>query len=55
MFICNSCLEKNWPSAWGMVQSYGPCEVCGYTCVCFDIPSSQLPSPTKEEGEAKDE
>lgn len=38
MFICAACLGDD-PVRF---QSKGPCEVCGETKACYDIPSSQL-------------
>lgn len=41
MFICESCLEKNFNN-WGMFQSYGKCEICDKPSSCFDTQSSRL-------------
>jgi hypothetical protein len=42
VFFCKECQEKNkWPE--GFSRSTGPCEVCGKTADCFDIPSKFLP------------
>lgn len=42
MFYCEDCRKKNgWPES--MCRSYGRCEVCGKTNVCYDIPSKFLP------------
>lgn len=41
MFICKECLEKHFTNIWfGLVTSYGPCEVCEKTRVCDDQPMS---------------
>jgi hypothetical protein len=50
MFYCNECAEKNkWPT--GMFKSFGPCEICGKTKECNDIPSRLLPpSPPDNNG-----
>lgn len=40
MFICKKCLEKY--NNFGMITSYGKCEICGKTKECFDIPSKNL-------------
>jgi hypothetical protein len=47
MFFCEECrVKNNWP---GIIEaSYGPCEVCGKTAECYDVPSSRLPEPKKE-------
>lgn len=46
MFICDSCLKKNYtnkPSAMdGYSRSMGPCEDCGEHAACNDIHHSQL-------------
>ena len=43
MFICASCLEKDFENAWwGMMYSKGPCEMCKYIKVCKDIKSTDL-------------
>lgn len=47
MFICEPCLDKYEGSAIETARflleerkgSYGPCEVCGKTSDCVDIPS----------------
>ena len=42
MFYCEPCREKNdWPGI--VALSYGPCEMCGKTAECYDIPSHLLP------------
>ena len=42
MFYCTDCQKKEeWPE--GIRTSVGPCEVCGETKECYDVPSSQLP------------
>lgn len=46
MFYCDPCREKKkWPE--GFHQSYGPCEICGVSAGCWDVPSSCLPIPRK--------
>lgn len=39
MFICKTCAEKEKLGTWHPVKSYGPCEFCSQTALCFDIPS----------------
>jgi hypothetical protein len=48
MIYCDECGKKNdWP-IWSMsCQSYGPCEVCGKTRGCNDVPSRALPIPKR--------
>ena len=42
MFYCDKCREKNkWP--FGFMRSFGPCEVCGETAHCYDVPSKCIP------------
>jgi hypothetical protein len=44
MFYCEEDRIKNdWPCS--LMQSYGRCELCGKTAVCYDRPSSSLPDP----------
>lgn len=39
MFFCEPCRVTNqWPEA--MAKSYGPCEECGTTGRCHEVPSS---------------
>ena len=46
MFYCEPCASKNqWPFFYGMPTSRGPCECCGKTASCADVPSSALPAP----------
>jgi tRNA(His) guanylyltransferase len=40
MFICSPCADKN--KAWGILRSWGPCEMCSTTGSCYDIPSHRL-------------
>ena len=48
MFYCEECADRNsWPKAYWLPLSRGKCEWCGYTEVCFDVPSRALP-PAKE-------
>lgn len=54
MFYCKSCaVENGWPHFDGMFMSRGPCEMCGKTADCADVPSKNLPpsikAPEKEE------
>ena len=45
MFICKDCLKKYYENEWyefEFLLSYGPCELCGKTCTCTDIPSRCL-------------
>ena len=51
MFICKECADKR--GNWGITTSYGPCEDCGKTRWCYDIPSAAL-NPTKSESPPKD-
>ena len=42
MFYCDECRTKNnWPESAAV--SFGPCEICGHTKPCFDVPSYCLP------------
>lgn len=42
MFYCQACAKKkSWPES--LCQSQGPCEVCGKTALCNDVPSKDLP------------
>lgn len=44
MFYCEECrLENGWPEGYSV--SHGPCECCGKTKLCFDVPSRALPTP----------
>jgi hypothetical protein len=45
MFICEECLENY--NNWGIPRSMGPCEDCGHTRVCADIPSKYLERKVK--------
>lgn len=40
MFICEECLKKY--KNWGILMSYGPCEICKKITGCYDIPSKYL-------------
>jgi hypothetical protein len=54
MFYCDSCRDKNdWPD--GLMKSFGPCECCGTTDRCSDVPGSQLPMPAQHEPSYFDE
>lgn len=49
MFYCEKCADKNeWPYEFYMPISVGPCECCGKTRACTDVPSGSLPEPKKE-------
>lgn len=50
MFFCQACKDKrNWPVPWhGLFSSHGPCEVCGVTSDCYEVPSAHLPLPDPE-------
>jgi len=51
MFYCEECRKKNkWPE--GFAVSRGPCEMCGKTATCHDVPSCALPD-RKEKPVAK--
>jgi len=43
MFICGPCLRKRHPNVFIFTRSEGPCEDCGKTRICADIPTSALP------------
>jgi hypothetical protein len=44
MFYCDACAQRNgWPDELWMLQSHGPCEVCGLVAACYDVRSSDLP------------
>lgn len=41
MFYCDACaIEKDWNMT--MFKSVGPCEVCGKTKECSDLPCKKL-------------
>ena len=47
MFYCNDCAKKyGYPES--MVRSYGPCEMCGKTKECNDVPCSALPDTPED-------
>jgi hypothetical protein len=49
MFYCNDCaIDNKWPYGYGMPMSRGPCEICGKTRDCVDVPSGQLPMPKEQ-------
>ena len=53
MFYCNKCgKERGWPTDT-LVRSYGPCEICGKSRECNDIPCSRLPLPKEPRKEKK--
>ena len=41
MFICKTCLEKNYFN-FGMFTSFGVCEECNLHSMCHDIPTANL-------------
>jgi len=46
MFYCDDCRVKNdWPESFS--KSMGNCEMCNEPAVCNDVPSRNLPAPTK--------
>lgn len=50
MFFCDTCaVERGWPGSWS--KSAGPCEICGKTAVCNDVPSRYLPLPKPQKEE----
>lgn len=55
MFYCNPCAKpRGWPESEFM-RSYGPCEICGKTALCNDVPSRFLPIPPKEVRDATEQ
>lgn len=55
MFLCETCLRAGYTNEPSMLLSRGPCEGCGKTAACSDIPSAHLdprpidPRPRKRE------
>ena len=48
MFYCLKCAKKNeGPSFFGLPMSLGPCEICGKTSTCYDVPSAALATRRK--------
>jgi len=48
MFYCDICAKiKGWPIS-ALARSLGPCEICGQSSICNDVPSSQLPDPKNQ-------
>lgn len=47
MFVCDPCLRKHFTNEPSFSQSRGPCEMCGRSRVCSDIPSFALHNRTK--------
>lgn len=44
MFFCRPCaIKEEWPDS--LSTSYGKCEVCGKSAVCYDVASKYLPEP----------
>jgi hypothetical protein len=42
MFFCEMCrFARRWPGS--LMRSHGPCEICGVTSNCYDVPSKELP------------
>jgi hypothetical protein len=40
MFYCEPCAEKfNLGTAFWLPRSFGPCELCGTSSACIDVPS----------------
>ena len=44
MFICNDCYPLDELDSLITPKSYGPCESCHKTTVCYDIPHSSINS-----------
>jgi hypothetical protein len=43
MFYCDPCAEHNdWPNMDFLPTSFGKCEMCEDTAVCYDVPSRYL-------------
>lgn len=42
MFICDTCLKKNYKNDQSFTSSFGQCEWCKETAQCNDIPSGRL-------------
>lgn len=42
MFICDPCRQAGYENDASLLHSYGPCELCGKTATCSDIPSGAL-------------
>ncbi len=54
MFFCEKCrVKRDWPESLG--KSRGPCEICGKTEICNDVPSSALPRTRRKEEEKADD
>lgn len=52
MFYCEECAEKEgWP--YLSTRSRGPCEICGETKICTDVPSRSLPAKQPDKPETK--
>lgn len=47
MFICNDCLKERFANWGSLSKSWGHCEFCKRTRVCYDIPSDQLIAKAK--------
>ena len=53
MFICDECLRKYYENDPSWIGSRGPCECCGQTKRCNDIPSSRLVNKGRIAGKKK--
>lgn len=55
MFYCQKCGERNrWPvNDPYIMRSAGPCECCGKSALCYDVPSSALPIPSPRRAKPK--
>jgi len=53
MFVCAKCLEKNYTNEPSFARSFGPCEDCGITRECNDIPCSYLELKSEAKKERK--
>ena len=42
MFLCDKCLTTKYKNHESLCKRVGPCESCGYTLLCNDIPSKDL-------------
>lgn len=53
MFYCDPCrLKRGWPMSFS--KSKGPCEECGETTICHDVPSKQVPLVDARNKKAQD-
>lgn len=52
MFFCGDCAENHgYPE--NFMKSHGPCEICGRTALCNDVPSKYLPPAKGKEDAAE--